>query len=80
MELYIHIPFCKKKCDYCDFYSIMPCEKYNLDKFIPSLIKEISLAGNKYKDRKISTIFISRCSSNSFILSFWLVILFVGYE
>ena len=58
MELYIHIPFCKKKCDYCDFYSIMPCEKYNLDKFIPSLIKEISLAGNKYKDRKITTIFI----------------------
>ena len=58
MELYIHIPFCKKKCDYCDFYSIMPCEKYNLEKFIPSLIKEIQLAGNKYKDRQITTIFI----------------------
>ena len=58
MELYIHIPFCKKKCDYCDFYSIMPCEKYNLEKFIPSLVKEIQLAGNKYKDRQITTIFI----------------------
>lgn len=22
--IYIHIPFCKKKCDYCDFYSIKP--------------------------------------------------------
>ena len=21
MELYIHIPFCVKKCDYCDFLS-----------------------------------------------------------
>ena len=58
MELYIHIPFCKKKCDYCDFYSIMPCEKNNLEKYIPTLLKEIQLAGEKYGDRDISTIFI----------------------
>ena len=58
MELYIHIPFCKKKCDYCDFYSIMPCEKNNLEKYIPTLLKEITLAGNKYGNRNISTIFI----------------------
>ena len=58
MELYIHIPFCKKKCDYCDFYSIMPCEKNNLEKYIPTLLKEITLAGNKYGNRDISTIFI----------------------
>lgn len=58
MELYIHIPFCKKKCDYCDFYSIMPCEKNNLNNYIPSLLKEITLAWKKYKDREITTIFI----------------------
>ena len=58
MELYIHIPFCKKKCDYCDFYSIMPCEKNNLETYIPTLLKEITLAGNKYGNRDISTIFI----------------------
>ena len=22
LGLYIHIPFCKSKCDYCDFYSL----------------------------------------------------------
>ena len=58
MELYIHIPFCKKKCDYCDFYSIMPCEKFNLDNYISTLLKEITLAGKKYGDRDITTIFI----------------------
>ena len=58
MELYIHIPFCKKKCDYCDFYSIMPCEKNNLEKYIPSLLKEIQLASKKFSDKEITTIFI----------------------
>ena len=27
LSLYIHIPFCKKKCYYCDFYSIIPAIK-----------------------------------------------------
>ena len=22
LGLYIHIPFCRSKCDYCDFYSL----------------------------------------------------------
>ena len=22
LGIYIHIPFCKSKCDYCDFYSL----------------------------------------------------------
>jgi len=41
--LYIHIPFCKKKCSYCDFFSIpfsspslLPVE----DSFIDSILKE----------------------------------------
>ena len=28
LGIYIHIPYCKKKCDYCDF--ILYCEKSNL--------------------------------------------------
>ena len=27
MEIYIHIPFCVKKCDYCDFLSGPSCPK-----------------------------------------------------
>ncbi len=58
MELYIHIPFCKKKCDYCDFYSIIPSVEYNPTSYFPYLLKEIELASIKYKEKEITTIFI----------------------
>ena len=40
--LYIHIPFCLKKCAYCDFYSV-PIKQNAVDDFIKSIIKEIKL-------------------------------------
>ena len=33
--LYVHIPFCEKKCIYCDFYSIESVHDY--DAFLASL-------------------------------------------
>jgi len=39
--IYIHIPFCKKKCHYCNFYSLASV-KYR-DLFVPALIREIEL-------------------------------------
>lgn len=41
--LYIHIPFCLKKCLYCDFYSITDLSHQN--SFLASLKREIQLAG-----------------------------------
>ena len=41
--LYIHIPFCIKKCLYCDFYSITDLSRQN--SFLASLKREIQLAG-----------------------------------
>ena len=39
LGIYIHIPFCKKKCDYCDFIS--HCDKSDLiDEYIEKLKEE----------------------------------------
>lgn len=54
--LYIHYPFCIRKCHYCDFYST---EELSLgQRFMESLIKEIKMFAEKYsKQFRIATIF-----------------------
>lgn len=41
-ELYIHIPFCVRKCRYCDFLSF-PCAEEERKRYLEALVKEISL-------------------------------------
>ena len=56
--IYIHIPFCRKKCLYCDFYS-EPCDDARLRaEYTKALIGEINYYGQKYsKNLKADTIF-----------------------
>ena len=54
ISLYIHIPFCKQKCFYCDFPSYAGKERFKED-YVDALIKEIERIGNGYI---IKTIFI----------------------
>lgn len=57
LELYIHIPFCEKKCNYCDFVSF---DNKNdiIDKYIEVLIKEIEAKSSYATNRIISSIYI----------------------
>lgn len=51
--IYIHIPFCEQKCNYCDFYSI--CDKSEFDRYTEKLISVIMQS--KYTDRVVDTIY-----------------------
>jgi len=53
--IYIHIPYCKQKCHYCNFYSFAST-RYR-DIFVESLLKEISLRKNYLTNEKINTIY-----------------------
>ena len=55
--VYIHIPFCKQKCYYCDFISFANKEKY-YEMYIKSLIKEIENFIKKNPQIQISTMYI----------------------
>lgn len=58
LELYIHIPFCVRKCAYCDFLSALSDDKTRQE-YVDVLVKEIQDAGDKYgKHYQVSSIFI----------------------
>ena len=56
LELYIHIPFCIKKCDYCDFLS-GPVSRAGQEAYVYALLREIKEAASREK-RPVSTLFI----------------------
>ncbi len=39
--IYIHIPFCKSKCPYCDFYSYR-CKSEEMNRYVEALLNEIT--------------------------------------
>jgi oxygen-independent coproporphyrinogen III oxidase len=53
--IYVHIPFCKKLCSYCDFYRIISPADYS--GFIDALITEAELRRNYLSDEIVSTIY-----------------------
>ena len=57
LEIYIHIPFCEKKCSYCDFVSFNTTLD-NIDKYINQLILEIESKSIQFADKTIKTIYI----------------------
>lgn len=46
--LYIHVPFCKRKCAYCDFFSAPPKTAEDTAEYVRAVIRNIKAAGRKY--------------------------------
>ncbi len=55
--IYIHIPYCKQKCAYCDFYKEISEEKSQFDAFVQALIREIYQRKTYLREKEIATIY-----------------------
>lgn len=53
--IYIHIPFCKQACYYCDFHFSTSLKKK--DQLISTLVKELQLRKDEFKDTTVETIY-----------------------
>lgn len=56
--LYIHIPFCRKKCAYCDFVSFGGCEQDAFEQYFKALFREIDLISPMLPKKEFETVFI----------------------
>ena len=57
LELYVHIPFCVKKCAYCDFLSA-PADAQERTAYVYALIKEIRTKKKDYSGCRVNTVFL----------------------
>ncbi len=55
LSIYIHIPFCIKKCEYCDFYSLedLPLK----DAYVNALIEQINSFRAEAKNKLVDTVY-----------------------
>ncbi|SFP58881.1 oxygen-independent coproporphyrinogen-3 oxidase [Butyrivibrio proteoclasticus] len=56
LSLYVHIPFCVKKCLYCDFLSF-PASGEMIKSYFEALRREIAISSQKYVDYDVKSIF-----------------------
>lgn len=57
LELYIHIPFCVRKCQYCDFLSA-PSTKEERQEYVEGLCRQIRSYGETAKAYRVVSIFV----------------------
>ena len=57
LGIYIHIPFCVKKCNYCDFLSA-PANDEIINDYINSLLTEIKSTAGRTDEYIVKTVFI----------------------
>ncbi len=56
LGIYIHIPFCVKKCNYCDFLSF-PANTEARELYVQTLLKEIRLEAREFHSYRVQTVF-----------------------
>ena len=56
LGIYIHIPFCRRKCDYCDFYSLAGRED-QMDPYQKALLAHIKETAPLAKGYQVDTVY-----------------------
>ncbi len=56
LSIYIHIPFCKRKCLYCDFLSAPACAQER-ESYVKALLREILIQSEKCREYEVISVF-----------------------
>jgi len=58
LSIYVHIPFCRAKCNYCDFLSFTFAPEAVQRDYVKALLLEIEIEAAAYRDYEVRTVFI----------------------
>jgi len=65
LGVYIHIPFCRAKCDYCDFYSL-PDREGAMDDYLKALLQHIKETAPLTRGWQVDTVYIGGGTPSAF--------------
>ena len=57
LGLYIHIPFCKSKCIYCDFYSL-PRAEDRMDRYVSALCRQLAEIAQRTTAHTVDSVYL----------------------
>ena len=57
LGIYIHVPFCRSKCMYCDFYSLTEKHQHLMDSYLKAICTHIKETGPLAPDYVVDTIY-----------------------
>ncbi len=60
-HLYVHVPFCGARCEYCEFYAVpvgREGREQLVDRYVSALLVEWGLARSRYGVRRLETVFL----------------------
>ena len=57
LGLYLHVPFCRSKCGYCDFFSVAPPDAAWLERYPELLLRQLELAQPHWRGPVTSVFF-----------------------
>lgn len=58
LGLYLHIPFCKSKCLYCDFCSIPHASEEQTEQYVSALCRDLEQRAHDCRDYRVDTVYL----------------------
>ena len=58
LGLYVHIPFCKSKCEYCDFCSFVPNSQAVIEHYVDALILQMEDWSDRCRGYEVDTVYV----------------------